>query len=101
MLKIYLIGDMHTVSALRLAGVAGVVCDEANAAASLEAVIAKADAGIILITQALANGLQARITEINLSGGGTVIMAMPGIDEPLVLERSIARYIAEALGIAL
>jgi len=98
--RIYVIGDMHTVSALRLAGLAGRVCDQDTVATGLEEVVASDDASIVLITQKLAEGLQARIMEISLTGGAAVIIPIPGIDEPLALERSVASYIAEALGMA-
>ena len=67
MVKIYVIGDMHTVSAFRLAGVEGVIADPADAAARLEEVIRKKDAGIVLITNELAGKIEERITEINLN----------------------------------
>lgn len=99
--KIFIMGDLHTVSAWRLAGVSGVVCERADAPAKLEEVIRAGDAGIVLITQALAEDLQARIAELNLSGASPVIIEIPGIDDPLTLRRSVVDYIAEALGISL
>jgi vacuolar-type H+-ATPase subunit F/Vma7 len=99
--RIYAIGDIHTVSALRLAGLTGRVCDRDTAAGCLEDVVAAGDAGIVLITQKLAADLEARITEISLTGGGAVIIPIPGIDEPLALGRSVVSYIAEALGMAM
>jgi len=101
MKKIYLIGDLHTVSAFGLSGVEGVVADRDLARSELEEVIGKGDAGIVVITNELAYGLQARIAEINVAGSGPVVIELPGIDDTEASIRSAVSYIAEALGIAL
>ena len=101
MKKIYIIGDIHTVSALRLQGVTGLVCTKDKALSRLEEVIRRGDAAIVIITNELAGDLNARIMEINLSNLGPVIIEIPGIDDTEGLIRSEVGYIAEALGIAL
>lgn len=99
--KIYLIGDMHTVSAFRLAGVAGVVSDKTGVADCLEDVIAKGDAGIVAITSELAREIQEKITAMALSGALPVIVEIPGIDDAEGFGMSALGYVSEALGIAL
>jgi len=99
--KIYIIGDMHTVSAFRLSGVEGVVSGPDKAAAKLEEIIGKSDAGIILMTNDLADNLQARIKEINLNMPSSVVIEIPGIDDTEGFRRSAMGYISEALGISL
>lgn len=99
--KIYIIGDMHTVSSWRLAGVEGVVSEPDDAAARLEEIIKIKDAGIVLVTNELAVDLQERITEINLNMLSPVVIEIPGIDDTQGLTRSAMGYIAEALGISL
>jgi vacuolar-type H+-ATPase subunit F/Vma7 len=99
--KIYIIGDMHTVSAFRLSGVEGVVSGPDEAPAKLEEIIGKGDAGIVLVTNDLAEGLQARITEINLNMPSPVVLEIPGIDDTQGFRRSVMGYIGEALGISL
>jgi vacuolar-type H+-ATPase subunit F/Vma7 len=101
MKKIYIIGDMHTVSAFRLSGVVGVVSDRDHAPSQLEEVIGEEGAGIVGITTSLAEDLQLRIADINLNLPGTVVIEIPGIDDTKGLTRSLVGYIAEALGIAL
>jgi vacuolar-type H+-ATPase subunit F/Vma7 len=101
MKKIYIIGDMHTVSAFRLSGVTGVVSDQDNAPARLEEIIRKGDAGIVVIANDLAEDIQARIAEINLGSLSPVIIEIPGIDDTKGFRRSVVGYIAEALGITL
>ena len=99
--KIYMIGDMDTVSAFRLAGVEGVVAEPSRAAAALERIAGKKDAGIVLITSALASGLVERITEINLGRPSPVVIEIPGIDDPEGFCGSVMAYVQEALGISL
>jgi len=99
--KIYIIGDMHTVSVFRLSGAEGVVSGPDDVSAKLEEIIGKRDAGIVLVTNALAYDLQARITEINLNMPSPVVIEIPGIDDTQGFRRSVMGYIAEALGISL
>lgn len=101
MKKIYIIGDMHTVSALRLLGVTGVVCTRDQSLSRLEEIVGGGDAGIVIITNELAGDLNARIMEINLSNLGPVVIEIPGIDDTKGLIKSEVGYIAEALGITL
>ena len=96
-----MIGDMHTVSAFRLAGVKGVVATPARAAITLEEIVRKKDAGIVLITKELACGLNERMTEISLNRPLPVVIEIPGIDDPQGVCRSAMGYVAEALGISL
>lgn len=99
--KIYIIGDIHTVSAFRLSGVEGVVSGPDSAQVRLEEIIAKNDAGIILMTNDLTDDLQERIKEINLNMPCPVIIEIPGIDDAEGFRRSAMSYISEALGISL
>ncbi len=101
MKKIYIIGDMHTVSAFRLSGVVGVISDRDRAPSMLEEVIGKEDAGIVGIASAFTEDLQSRIMDINLNQTGKVVIEIPGIDDTKGLTRSLVGYVAEALGIAL
>jgi vacuolar-type H+-ATPase subunit F/Vma7 len=99
--KIYIIGDMHTVSAFRLSGVEGVVASPLEASARLEEIIDFKNAGIVLMTNDLTHDLQARIREINLNMSSPVIIEIPGIDDTEGFRRSAIGYISEALGISL
>lgn len=99
--QIYIIGDIHTVSALRLSGVSGIVSNREDAAADLESVLRKGDAAIVAITNNLADGLHERIRAINIDSPVPVVIAIPGIDDALAFPRSVISYITEALGISL
>ncbi len=101
MKSIYIIGDMHTVSAFRTCGIEGVVSGRDSAPARLEEVIGKEDARIVVITNDLAEDLQTRIAEINMESPNTVVIKVPGIDDTKGFRGSVVDYISEALGIAL
>jgi vacuolar-type H+-ATPase subunit F/Vma7 len=99
--RIYVIGDIHTVSAFRLSGVTGVVSTKQDARARLEEIIRKGDAAIVAITNDFADEIEERIRTINLTLQAPVVIAIPGIDETQCFRRSVVSYISEALGIAL
>jgi len=99
--KIYIVGDMHTVSALRLCGVQGVVPDVNAVRQSLDDIIDRGDAGIIAITNQMAEGIEDVIAEMNLTMDRPIIIAIPGIDDKEGFRSSVVAYIAEALGMAL
>jgi vacuolar-type H+-ATPase subunit F/Vma7 len=99
--QIYIIGDIHTVSAFRLAGVTGVISGRADAAAKLEDIVRKGDAAVVAITNDLADDLAERISAINLYLRAPVVIAIPGIDDTDGFRRSVMSYISEALGISL
>ena len=97
---VYIIGDMHTVSAFRLAGVRGVVSEKESVEAHFEDIVKRDDAGIVIVTNTLAENLQDRIEQLSLSGSGPVVIEIPGIDDEGGLRASAVRYIAGALGIS-
>jgi len=99
--QIYIIGDIHTVSAFRLSGATGVIASRQDAAAKLEDIIRKGNAGIVAIANDLADALQERISMINLNLPAPVVIAIPGIDDAQGFRRSVISYISEALGISL
>jgi vacuolar-type H+-ATPase subunit F/Vma7 len=99
--KIYIIGDLHTVSAFRLSGVEGVVASPEEAPTRLEEIVGKKDVGIVLMTNDLTGAMQARIRDINLNMPKPVIIEIPGIDDAQGFRKSAMSYIAEALGISL
>lgn len=99
--QIIILGDIHTVSTFRLAGVVGVISGRAEAAAKLEEIIRKGDAAIVAITNDLADDLSERINTINLTMPAPVVISIPGIDDVNGFRRSAMSYISEALGISL
>lgn len=96
-----MIGDIHTVSAFRLAGVTGVISGRKDAAEKLDAIIRKGDAAVVVITNDLADDLGERITAINLNLPSPVVIVLPGIDDAEGFRRSVVSYVSEALGVSL
>lgn len=99
--KIYVIGDIHTVSVFRISGATGIVSDRHEAAAKLEEIIQKGDAGIVAVTNDVAGELEERIRTINLTLPAPLVVAIPGIDDARGFGRSVISYISEALGISM
>ncbi|MBN1496328.1 MAG: V-type ATP synthase subunit F [Spirochaetes bacterium] len=98
--KIYIIGDIHTVTVFRLGGVEGAVAASDAAPEALGALMSRDDAGIILITRELAEATGEMIRDCNLNRVKPVIVEIPGITDPRGFGRSIMSYITEALGIS-
>ena len=101
MKEIYLLGDLHTGSAFRLAGVTGVVSDLQDAKERLESLVRKGDAAVILVTGELAEVLGGRMKELNQAPGFPLVLTLPGIDEKRGARHSALSYVSEALGISL
>ena len=99
--KIYILGDVHTVTALRLAGVEGRVADRKSVDAQFNELLEKGDAGVIVITRELAEQIPEKIYDVNLNSVIPVIVEIPGIDDPRGFSTSILDYITEALGISI
>ncbi|HPI90964.1 MAG TPA: V-type ATP synthase subunit F [Spirochaetota bacterium] len=98
--KIYIIGDIHTVTAFRLGGVEGAVSSTATVRDELDAVMRTGKAGIILITRELADAAEDMIERCNLEIARPIIVEIPGINDRRGFGKSIMSYITEALGIS-
>ncbi|UCF73637.1 MAG: V-type ATP synthase subunit F [Deltaproteobacteria bacterium] len=99
--RIYILGDTHTVTALRLAGVEGRVADRQNVDMHFSELLERGDAGVIVITRELAEEIPEKIYNVNLNSVIPVIVEIPGIDDPRGFSTSILDYITEALGISI
>jgi vacuolar-type H+-ATPase subunit F/Vma7 len=99
--KIYILGDIHTITALRLAGVEGMVADKENVDKHLNELLERGDAGIVVITRKLAEEIPEKIYKINLNLVTPVIIEIPGIDDPRGFGTSILDFFTEALGISI
>ena len=99
--KIYILGDIHTVTALRLAGVEGRVADRESVDIHLDELLERGDAGVIVITRELAEEIPEKIYNVNVNSVIPVIVEIPGIDDPRGFSTSILDYITEALGISI
>ena len=99
--KIYILGDTHTVTSLRLAGVEGRVADKESVDIHLNELLERGDAGVIVITRELAEEIPEKIYNVNLNSVIPVIVEIPSIDDPRGFSTSILDYVTEALGISI
>lgn len=99
--SVYIIGDTHTVNAVRICGIEGFTADAESSHSVLRDVLAKEDALVILVTRDCAAGLQEEIRRINLDPAHRVIIEIPGLEDNRGFGRSLTSYITEALGVAL
>ncbi len=99
--KIYILGDTHTVTSLRLAGVEGRVADKESVDIHLNELLERGDAGVIVITRELAEEIPEKIYNVNLNSVIPVIVEIPSIDDPRGFSISILDYVTEALGISI
>jgi V/A-type H+/Na+-transporting ATPase subunit F len=77
-MKIFLIGDETTVLGYSLAGVRGVIVNDATEAAdALKAATQDPDMGIILITQQIASEIQSLVDESKLKMATPIVLEIP------------------------
>ena len=101
MKKTYLIGDIHTANAFRLAGIEVTVSGPDRASLDLNMLFKKQDAALIMITREIAQSIQTEIYEINLNQPYPVIIVIPGVNDTPGFQTSVLDYITEALGISI
>jgi V/A-type H+/Na+-transporting ATPase subunit F len=98
--KFYCIADADTVRGFRLAGIAGqIVTTAAQAAVALEAAVACADVGIIILTEKVAAGIRDQVDAIRLARPHPLIVEIPGPEGPMTGRKSLREFVQEAVGI--
>ena len=99
-MKFFCIADEDTVRGFRLAGMAGQVVNTAEqAAAAVEAATARADCGIIIVTEKVAASIRQRVETIRLERDRPLIVEIPGPEGPLPGRKSLRQFVREAVGI--
>ena len=101
MKKTYLLGDLHTVNAFRLAGIEVIASGPESAASNLDLLLKMPDTALILITQKIAASIQTAIYQTNLNRTYPIIIEIPGVHDPPGFKTSVLDYITEALGISI
>ncbi len=82
----------------RLAGIEALVVDDASAAlAAVKRAVADQTIGLILLTDQLAQPLDAQIMELKLSISGTMILTIP--DPGGKFPDRIGQYVRQSIGI--
>lgn len=99
-MKFYCIADEDTVRGFRLAGIAGqVVTTAPQAAIALEAVVARADCGIIILTENVAAGIRDQVDAMRWARTRPLVVEIPGPEGPVTGRKSLREFVQEAVGI--
>jgi vacuolar-type H+-ATPase subunit F/Vma7 len=97
--KIFIMGDILTVTSFTLSGIEGMVADRENAVSRFRDLLGRQEAGVIMITQDLSDSLNDIIHEVNNSATKPLIIEIPGIEAPEEVRRSVLEYVTESLSI--
>jgi V/A-type H+-transporting ATPase subunit F len=100
-MKIFALGDLQTVSCLRLAGVSGSVADGETVATRFRELLKRQDVGLIIITRELAELLPAELRQAELEQALPVLVEIPGIADGRGLSTAAWQGISQALGLPL
>ncbi|HPB83008.1 MAG TPA: V-type ATP synthase subunit F [Spirochaetota bacterium] len=97
--KIYIMGDILTVTSFTLSGIEGIVADPGNAASMFRDLLRREETAVIMITQDLSGSLNEIIHEVNNAATKPLIIEIPGIEAPEEVRRSVLQYVTESLSI--
>lgn len=101
-MKFHCVADEDTVRGFRLAGVPGTVVHSAEeAAATIEAVAAQPDCGIIILTQPIADSIRPLVEQIRFEREQPLIAEIPGPGGPSPGRKSLRQLVQEAVGLHL
>lgn len=100
-MKLYCLGDPHTVIGFALAGVAGRVATcAADAERALAELAALPDCAVLVVTDELAASIPDAVRRLRLSKG-PLVLAIPGPQGPTGGSRALAALAQQAVGIRL
>jgi len=97
--KIYIMGDILTVTSFTLSGIEGMVADPENAVSRFRDLLRREETAVIMITQDLSGSLNEIIHEVNNAATKPLIIEIPGIEAPEEVRRSVLQYVTESLSI--
>lgn len=102
-MKFYLLSDnIDTVTGMRLAGIEGEVCHEAEETRrALMAAMDNREVAVILMTEKLIGLIEDEVNELKLTRPSPIISEIPDRHAALDVTASISRYVEEAIGIKL
>ena len=100
--KIYIIGDMHTVSAFRLAGVEGVVVHEREELYdTLQKTLADKEIGIILLTEKFGKEFPDILEDVRLNHKLPLLIEIPDRHGTGRAPDFITSFVNESIGLKL
>ncbi len=99
-MNFFCIADEDTVRGFRLAGIAGeVVTTAPQAVLAIETAVARADVGIVILTEKVATNIRDRVDAIRLTQNRPLVVEIPGPAGPLPSRKSLREFVQEAVGI--
>lgn len=99
-MKFFCIGDEDTVRGFRLAGVEGQVATNAGEAhEALQAAVARADLGIVIITDAVAHEIREQVDAVRMECARPLLVEIPGPTGPIPGRKTLRQLVQEAVGI--
>jgi vacuolar-type H+-ATPase subunit F/Vma7 len=101
MKRIYVIGDIHTVTAFRLGGLHGLISSADGIREDLMTVLRDDEAGIVLITRELSVKVRDIIDTAGPEGESPAVVEIPGINGGADSAASVLGHLISALGISI
>ncbi len=101
-MRLYCIADEDTVRGFRIAGIEGRAVDSAAAAeAAVAEAAGRADCGLIVLTQDVAESIRARVEALRHERARPLVVEIPGPGGSRAGHRALRRIAQEAVGIPL
>ncbi len=99
-MQFFCIADEDTVRGFRLAGIDGqAVASAAEAEAALARAARRPGLGILILTDAVAADVRARVDAIRMGQGLPLIVEIPGPEGPMPGRKTLRQFVQEAVGI--
>ncbi len=98
-MRVAIIGDMHTVTAFRVAGVKGFPADAATAGDTLRRLFEDGNYCILAVTRGLAETLDPELVHRIRHSTTAIFMEVPALDDEEGFRGGIMQVLTEALGI--
>ncbi len=96
----YCIADEDTVRGFRLAGVDGqAVASPKEAAEALERAVGRKGLGVLILTDAVAEGIRHQVDAVRSGRGLPLVVEIPGPQGPMPGRKTLRRLIQEAVGV--
>lgn len=101
-MKLHCIADEDTVRGFRLAGVSGeAVVSALEAAGAVEAAAARADCGVLILTEQVADTIRTLVDKIRFERERPLIVEIPGLNGALPERKNLRQLVQESVGIRL
>lgn len=98
-MKLFCVADEQTVRGFRLAGIPGqVVSTPAEAAEVLQASAAQPDCGIVVLTEAVADGIRQKVEAFRLEHAVPLLVEIPGPQGSLAGRKGLHQLAQQAVG---